>query len=34
MKTILVDLDGVLNTYDGNYIENQIPPIKKMQKNF
>ena len=27
-KTILFDLDGVLNTYDGKYNENSIPPIK------
>jgi len=27
-KTILVDLDGVLNTYTGKYNENFIPPIK------
>lgn len=28
-KTILVDLDGVLNTYTGNFDERFIPPIKK-----
>ena len=27
-KTILLDLDGVLNTYNGKYQENFIPPIK------
>ena len=27
-KTILFDLDGVLNTYDGTYDKNCIPPIK------
>lgn len=27
-KTILLDLDGVLNTYDGNYEESYIPSIK------
>ena len=27
-KTILFDLDGVLNTYDGNYDKACIPPIK------
>ena len=27
-KTILVDLDGVLNTYTGNFDENFIPPIR------
>ncbi|MBR1617819.1 hypothetical protein IJ670_06675 [bacterium] len=26
-KTILFDLDGVLNTYDGKYDKNYIPPI-------
>lgn len=27
-KTILIDLDGVLNTYTGNYNKDVIPPIK------
>ena len=27
-KTILIDLDGVLNTYTGNFDEKVIPPIK------
>ena len=27
-KTILFDLDGVLNTYNGKYDKNYIPPIK------
>ena len=27
-KTILFDLDGVLNVYDGKYNKNYIPPIK------
>ena len=27
-KTILIDLDGVLNTYDGKYDATYIPPIK------
>lgn len=27
-RTILIDLDGVLNTYTGNYDANYIPPIK------
>ena len=27
-RTILIDLDGVLNTYTGKYDENRIPPIK------
>ena len=26
-KTILIDLDGVLNTYSGKYDEDYIPPI-------
>ena len=28
-KTILIDLDGVLNTYTGAYDETSIPPIKE-----
>ena len=28
-KTILFDLDGVLNIYDGKYDPNYIPPIKE-----
>ena len=28
-KTILIDLDGVLNEYDGKYDETFIPPIRK-----
>ncbi len=28
-KTILIDLDGVLNDYDGTFDENFIPPIKQ-----
>ncbi len=28
-KTILLDLDGVLNTYKGEYDEFYIPPIKE-----
>ena len=27
-KTILIDLDGVLNTYTGNFDKNYIPPLK------
>lgn len=27
-RTILIDLDGVLNNYDGKYDENSIPTIK------
>ena len=41
-KIILIDLDGVLNTYTGNYNENYIPPIsngaykfiKEISKNY
>lgn len=33
-RTILLDLDGVLNQYDGNYNPNYIPPIKKGAKEF
>ena len=33
-KTILIDLDGVLNDYSGNYNENKIPNIKKGAKEF
>ena len=33
-KTILIDLDGVLNTYTGNFDENFIPPIKFGAKEF
>ena len=28
MKTILIDLDGVLNEYTGDYKSDYIPPIK------
>ena len=34
MKTILLDLDGVLNTYNGYYTENFIPSPKKDTKDF
>ena len=27
-KTIMIDLDGVLNTYDGKFDEHYIPSIK------
>src|SRR5574344_766353 len=33
-KTILIDLDGVLNDYDGNFDKNKIPKIKKGSKTF
>ncbi|MBE7704621.1 MAG: hypothetical protein E7Z90_02265 [Cyanobacteria bacterium SIG29] len=33
-KTILIDLDGVLNEYTGNYIEGFIPSIKIGAKEF
>lgn len=28
-KTLLIDLDGVLNQYEGNFDKNIIPPIKE-----
>src|SRR5574344_142098 len=34
MKTILIDLDGVLNEYDGNFDEKFIPFIKPGAKEF
>lgn len=33
-KTILVDLDGVLNDYTGNYDKNYIPPLRRHALNF
>jgi hypothetical protein len=33
-KTILIDLDGVLNTYTGKFDPNFIPPIKDGAKEF
>ena len=33
-KTILIDLDGVLNTYTGKFDKNFIPPIKQGAKEF
>ena len=33
-KTILLDLDGVLNEYNGNYIHGYIPPARKDTLNF
>ena len=32
--TILIDLDGVLNNYDGNYDKNHIPEINNDAKSF
>jgi FMN phosphatase YigB (HAD superfamily) len=32
--TILIDLDGTLNTYDGNYVEGYILPVKDGAKDF
>jgi len=34
MKTILIDLDGVLNTYNGIFDKNVIPEIKSGAKEF
>ena len=33
-KLILIDLDGVLNDYNGNYNAHKIPPIKEGAKDF
>lgn len=33
-KTILIDLDGVLNTYDGNFNKDYISPVKDGAKEF
>lgn len=33
-KTILIDFDGVLNNYDGNYDENVLPEIKIGAEDF
>ena len=33
-KTILIDLDGVLNTYTGHFDENYIPEIKEGAEEF
>ena len=34
LKTILIDLDGVLNEYNGDFDENFIPEIRNGAKNF
>lgn len=33
-RTILIDLDGILNTYTGGYQEDYIPPISSGAKEF
>ena len=33
-KTILIDLDGVLNEYEGKFDKDFIPPIKLGAKEF
>ena len=33
-KTILIDLDGVLNVYDGKYVENKLPELRQGAKEF
>lgn len=33
-RTILIDLDGVLNHYCGNFDENYIPPVRKDALDF
>lgn len=34
MKTLLIDLDGVLNEYKGEYDPNFIPPLKNGAREF
>ena len=34
MKTIFIDVDGVLNNYDGSFDKEKIPPIKDGAKEF
>lgn len=34
MRTLLIDLDGVLNTYTGNFNPEFIPPIREGAKDF
>ena len=34
IKKILIDLDGVLNVYEGGFNENKIPAIKNGAKEF
>ena len=34
MRTLLIDLDGVLNTYTGNFNPDFIPPVKEGAKEF
>lgn len=34
MKTLFIDLDGVLNTYTGDFDENYIPPMRDGAKEF
>lgn len=33
-KTVLLDLDGVLNTYRGDYVHDYIPPLREGAKEF
>ena len=33
-KTILIDLDGVLNVYDGKYVENKLPELRQGAREF
>ena len=33
-KTVLIDLDGVLNEYDGKFDKDYIPPINKDARKF
>ena len=33
-KTIMIDLDGVLNMYDGKFDENKLPEVRLGAKEF
>ena len=33
-KTIMIDLDGVLNMYDGKYVENKLPELRHGAREF
>lgn len=33
-KTIMIDLDGVLNVYDGKYVENKLPELRQGAREF
>ncbi len=33
-KTIMIDLDGVLNMYDGKFVENKLPELRSGAREF